>query len=58
MNLAFTVTAVVFMNAVFASLKDKCSRMKSVIGLGIALISITSLNVFALAHMKGKVVKY
>ena len=58
MNLAFTVTAVVFMKAVFASLKETCARMKRVLGMGIALISITSLNVYALAHMKGKVVKY
>jgi hypothetical protein len=57
MNSAIIVIAVFCMKAVCASLKKTCAKIKHALGMGIVLISITSLDVFALVHMKEKVAK-
>ena len=57
MNLVIIVTAVVCMKAVYASIKEMYAKMKHALVMEIVLISITSLNAFALVHMKENVVK-
>ena len=57
MNLVIIAIVVVFMKAVYANIKEMYAKMKHALAMEIVLISIISPNVFALVHMKEKVVK-